>query len=56
MTTASTAPVPVGSEVVVEPVLRASGLLEAFNRAGVLGYADVHVATRLRRLCGETSD
>ena len=56
MTAVSVGPVPAGSEVVVEPVLRATGLLAAFNRAGVLGYADVHVATRLRRLCGETSD
>jgi len=40
----------------VERVLRASGLLAEFNRAGVLGYADVHVAQRLRSLCGETSE
>jgi len=39
----------------VEPVLRADGLLAEFNRAGVLGFADVHVAQRLRSLCGETS-
>jgi exodeoxyribonuclease V alpha subunit len=31
-----------------------SGLLETFNRAGVLGAADVHVATRLERLGGES--
>ena len=36
-------------------VLRADGLLAEFNRAGVLGFADVHVAQRLRSLCGETS-
>lgn len=39
----------------VEPVLRTDGLLAAFNRAGVLGFADVHVAQRLRSLCGETA-
>ena len=39
----------------VERVLRADGLLAEFNRAGVLGFADVHVAQRLRSLCGETS-
>ena len=40
----------------VERVLRASGLLGEFNGAGVLGYADVHVALRLRSLCGEESE
>lgn len=40
----------------VERVLRASGLLAQFNGAGVLGYADVHVAQRLRSLCEETSE
>ncbi|MGN6577947.1 MAG: AAA family ATPase, partial [Nocardioides sp.] len=44
------------AEVVAEPVLRARGLLREFNLAGVLGYADVHVALRLSRLGGETSD
>ena len=39
----------------LEEVLRADGLLAEFNRAGVLGFADVHVAQRLRSLCGETS-
>ena len=39
----------------VEQALRADGLLAEFNRAGVLGFADVHVAQRLRALCGETS-
>jgi exodeoxyribonuclease V alpha subunit len=34
----------------VQQVRRASGLLGAFNVAGVLGAADVHVATRLQRL------
>lgn len=34
----------------VQQVRRATGLLAAFNRAGVLGAADVHVATRLQRL------
>ena len=38
-----------------QEVLRADGLLAEFNRAGVLGFADVHVAQRLRSLCGETS-
>ncbi len=32
------------------------GLLEQFNRAGVLGAADVHVATRLQRLGGEDDE
>jgi exodeoxyribonuclease V alpha subunit len=44
------------AELVVEPVLRARGLLRDFNLAGVLGYADVHVAMRLSRLGGERSD
>ncbi len=35
-------------------VRRATGSLGAFNRAGVLGAADVHVAQRLSRLGGET--
>ncbi len=43
-------------DLVVEPAQRAQGLLREFNLAGVLGYADVHVAMRLSRLCGETSD
>jgi exodeoxyribonuclease V alpha subunit len=34
-------------------VQAASGLLGAFNRAGVLAAADVHVARRLARLAGE---
>ncbi len=37
-------------------VRRASGLLAAFNDAGVLGAADVHVALRLQRLGGEDSE
>jgi len=40
----------------VERVLRAEGLLGEFNRAGVLGAADVHVARRLQRLCGESDE
>lgn len=40
----------------VELVHRASGLLATFNRAGVLGYADVHVAQRLERLGGERDE
>jgi exodeoxyribonuclease V alpha subunit len=36
--------------------LRAPGLLRAFNDAGVLTAADVHVALRLARLGGETGD
>ena len=32
--------------------LRASGLLGAFNRAGILSTSDVHVAMRLARLSG----
>ena len=34
----------------------ASGLLAAFNEAGVLAAADVHVATRLAALTGEEDD
>jgi exodeoxyribonuclease V alpha subunit len=34
----------------------ASGLLAAFNRAGVLSAADVHVARRLGTLAGETGE
>ncbi|WP_296377898.1 MULTISPECIES: exodeoxyribonuclease V subunit alpha [unclassified Pseudonocardia] len=34
----------------------ASGLLHAFNAAGVLSSSDVHVATRLGRLGGEPSE
>ena len=33
--------------------LRAPALLRAFNDAGVLSAADVHVAQRLARLAGE---
>ncbi len=40
----------------VQQVRRADGLLAAFNRAGVLGAADVHVARRLERLGGETDE
>jgi len=36
--------------------LRATGLLRAFNTAGVLAAADVHVAARLGRLGGECDD
>ena len=35
---------------------RAVGLLAAFGEAGVLAAADVHVATRLGVLTGETDD
>jgi len=35
---------------------RAQGLLADFNAAGVLAAADVHVASTLGRLCGESSD
>jgi exodeoxyribonuclease V alpha subunit len=35
---------------------RASGALAAFNRAGVLTAADVHVATTLGRLAGEADE
>ena len=35
---------------------RAQGLLAEFNAAGVLTAADVHVASTLGRLCGESSD
>jgi exodeoxyribonuclease V alpha subunit len=37
----------------VRRVRRAGGLLGAFNRAGVLGAADVHVGLRLARLGGD---
>jgi len=36
--------------------LRADGLLRTFNEAGVLSAADVHVATRLGALLGESDD
>ncbi len=36
--------------------LRATGLLRAFNEAGVLNAADVHVATRMGALLEETDD
>jgi exodeoxyribonuclease V alpha subunit len=47
--------------VVEEPfdigvALGATGLLRTFNEAGVLSAADVHVAQRLGRLCGEDSE
>ena len=35
---------------------RARGLLAEFNAAGVLTAADVHVATTVGRLCGESND
>jgi exodeoxyribonuclease V alpha subunit len=37
----------------VQLALRAGGLLAVFNRAGVLGAADVHVAQRLQRVGNE---
>jgi exodeoxyribonuclease V alpha subunit len=37
-------------------VRRAPGLLRAFNEAGVLAAADVHVALRLAALAGETDE
>jgi exodeoxyribonuclease V alpha subunit len=37
-------------------VARAEGLLRTFNVAGALGAADVHVAMRLGRLCGEADE
>jgi exodeoxyribonuclease V alpha subunit len=40
----------------VQQVRRADGLLAVFNRAGVLGAADVHVARRLHRLGGEDDE
>jgi exodeoxyribonuclease V alpha subunit len=40
----------------VQQVRRADGLLAEFNRAGVLGAADVHVARRLRRLGVENDE
>ena len=36
--------------------LRATGLLSAYNRAGILTAADVHVAQRLGRIGGESDD
>ncbi|NLE80876.1 MAG: exodeoxyribonuclease V subunit alpha [Rhodococcus sp.] len=35
---------------------RAQGTMRAFNEAGVLGAADVHVALRLQKLGGESSE
>jgi exodeoxyribonuclease V alpha subunit len=40
----------------VSLALRAEGLLAAFNRAGILSAADVHVARRLGAIGGETDD
>jgi exodeoxyribonuclease V alpha subunit len=40
----------------VQQVRRVEGLLAEFNRAGVLGAVDVHVAQRLRRLGGERDE
>ncbi|MDQ6928554.1 MAG: exodeoxyribonuclease V subunit alpha [Actinomycetota bacterium] len=40
----------------VRLALRAPGLLHAFNDAGVLAAADVHVALLLGRLCGDSSE
>ena len=40
----------------VAVALGATGLLRTFNQAGVLSAADVHVAQRLGRLCGEESE
>src|SRR4051794_29116689 len=40
----------------VQRVRQASGLLRDFNDLGALGAADVHVATRLGRLTGESDD
>jgi exodeoxyribonuclease V alpha subunit len=40
----------------VQQVRRAGGLLARFNRAGVLGAADVHVARRLQRLGDENDE
>ena len=37
-------------------VLDAHGLLREFNRAGVLSAADVHVASTLGRLAGESDE
>ena len=36
--------------------LGATGMLRAFNEAGVLTAADVHVATRVGRLAGEADE
>ena len=40
----------------VQRVQHAEGLLRAFNQAGVLAAADVHVAMRLGRLGSERDD
>lgn len=49
---------PTATADVADPrrALRATGLLADFNAAGVLGAADVHVASRLGRLTGETDE
>ena len=49
-------PVDARDEFAPQRVRRATGALGEFNRAGVLGAADVHVALRLGRLGGETDD
>lgn len=46
----------VATDVAVDLVHRASGVLAEFNRAGVLGFADVHVALRLQALTGEPDE
>ncbi len=45
-----------GDQHDVQRVQGASGLVRDFNEAGVLGAADVHVATRLGRLGGEDDE
>ena len=56
MTTTRTAPDTAVDLFGPQQVRRATGLLADFNRVGVLGAADVHVATRLERLGPETDE
>jgi exodeoxyribonuclease V alpha subunit len=46
----------VGEPFDVGVAVGAAGLLRTFNEAGVLSAADVHVARRIGRLCGEDAE
>jgi len=54
--TAAGATEPRGDEYDAQLARRATGLLRDFNRAGVLGAADVHVASRLSRLADDSDE
>ena len=49
-------PPPTGTRVEARLAVHASGLLRAFNQAGVLAAADVHVARRLPAIAGEDDE